>query len=97
MTKRSRLVRKILGPGFKWHLKPGFQKCPRDDHSKAGQSGFRMYTVIFFPRSSKRHVIDGKVEGIDYCSCNKKINSVYGAPTHDVAWTPFLERKVKFF
>jgi hypothetical protein len=45
MTKRSRLVRKILGPGFKWHLKPGPKKCPRDDHLKPGLSGFRMLTV----------------------------------------------------
>jgi hypothetical protein len=55
-----------------------------------------MFKVFFF--SSKRHIIDDKVEGINYCECNSKINSVYGAPTHDVAWTPFLERKVfKFY
>ena len=46
-----------------------------------------------FP-SSKRHLIDEKVDGIEYCVCNKKLASVYGASTHDVAWTPFLERKV---
>jgi hypothetical protein len=28
MTKRSRLVRKKPGPGFKWHLNPGHKKCP---------------------------------------------------------------------
>ncbi len=28
------------------HLKPGLKKCPRDGHSKAGRSGFRMYTVL---------------------------------------------------
>ena len=39
-------------------------------------------------------MIDDKVDGIDYCDCNNKITSVYGAPTNDVAWTPFLERKV---
>ena len=27
------------------HLNPGHKKCPRGHHSKAGQSGFRMYTV----------------------------------------------------
>ncbi len=48
MTKRSRLVRKKSGPGFKWHLKPGPKKCPRDDHLKAGQSGFQMVTVVVF-------------------------------------------------
>jgi hypothetical protein len=36
------------------------------------------------------------VDGIDYCTCDKKVNSVYGAPTPDIAWTPFLERKVSF-
>jgi hypothetical protein len=30
------------------HLKAGPKKCPRDGHSKAGQSGFRMYTVTEF-------------------------------------------------
>jgi hypothetical protein len=27
------------------HLKHRHKKCPRDDHLKAGSSGFRMYTV----------------------------------------------------
>ena len=44
--------------------------------------------------SSKRHVIDGVVDGVEYCRCGKKVSSVYGAATHDVPWTPFLERKV---
>lgn len=42
---------------------------------------------------AKRHIIDGEVDGIEYCNCEKKVNSVYGSPTQDVAWTPFLERK----
>jgi hypothetical protein len=48
MTKRSRLVRKILGLGFKCHLNPGPKKRPRDDHSKPRRSGFRMLTVFLF-------------------------------------------------
>jgi hypothetical protein len=46
MTKWSRLVRKILGPGFKCHLNPGPKKRPRDDHLKTGRSGFLMLTVF---------------------------------------------------
>ncbi len=48
MKKQSRLVRKILEPGFKCHLKPGPKKCRRDDHLKPGQSGFRMLTVYIY-------------------------------------------------
>ncbi len=45
MPKWSRLVRKISGPDFKWHLKTGQKKCPKSDHSNTGQSGIRMPTV----------------------------------------------------
>ena len=40
-----------------------------------------------------RHVIDQKVEKVDYCCCGSKKSSVYGEKTENTAWTPFLERK----
>jgi hypothetical protein len=45
MPKRSRLVRKFSGPDFKWHLRTGHKKCPRNDHSNTGRFGIRMVTV----------------------------------------------------
>ena len=41
----------------------------------------------------KRHIIDQKVEGIEYCQCKDQKPSVYGAKVNDEAWMPFLERK----
>jgi hypothetical protein len=45
-SKRSRLVRKISGPDFKWHLKTGQKNRPKDDHSNTGLSGIRRGTVF---------------------------------------------------
>jgi hypothetical protein len=44
-------------------------------------------------KCQKRHKIDQKVEHVEYCECSEQKNSVYGAKTEEVAWTPFLERK----
>ena len=48
----------------------------------------------------KRHVIDQKVNGVDYCQCHKKCTSVYGVSASSKdnddstgGWLPFLERK----
>jgi hypothetical protein len=53
-SKRSRLevkkpsIRLSKQDGGFYHLKTGHKKCPRDDHSKLGLSGFRMYTVYVY-------------------------------------------------
>jgi len=41
----------------------------------------------------KRHLIDQKVEGTEYCQCKDRKPSVYGTKVNDEAWMPFLERK----
>ena len=41
----------------------------------------------------KRHVIEGKVEGVEYCECQTAKSSVYGEQSRGLEWTPFLERK----
>ncbi len=47
------------------HLKAGPKKCPRDGHSKAGRSGFRMYTVFekFYLAGMMVPVLQGSVLG----------------------------------
>jgi hypothetical protein len=46
MPKWSRLAKKN-GAGFKWHLKPGPKKCPRDDHLKVRLSdGYCIFTFL---------------------------------------------------
>ena len=41
----------------------------------------------------RRHVIEGKVEGVEYCECETAKVSVYGEQSRGLEWTPFLERK----
>ncbi len=47
MPKRSRLVRKISGPDFKWYPKTGHKLCPRNDHSNTGRFGIRMLLYMY--------------------------------------------------
>ncbi len=41
----------------------------------------------------RRHVVDEKVAGVEYCGCKSAKSSVYGEQTPGIEWTPFLERK----
>ena len=50
------------------------------------------------PSCQKRHLIDQKIDGVQYCSCPDKKSSVYGhlaenCADDDTCWAPFLERK----
>ena len=75
MPKRSRLVRKISGPDFKWHLKTGQKKCPKSDHSNTGQSGIRMPTVFDKAGVQSYHCIDRHIcvkMTLTYCVFQEK-------------------------
>jgi hypothetical protein len=45
-SKPGQIVRVSIQNGRQSHLKHGHKKCPRDDHLKAGLSGFQMVTVV---------------------------------------------------
>jgi hypothetical protein len=56
-----------------YHLKAGPKKCPRDDHLKAGQSGFQMVTVFKWLKtclvvkwSGFRHHLQSELESLDF-------------------------------
>jgi hypothetical protein len=53
MPKYSRLVRKLSGPDFKWHLKTGQENRPKDDHLNTGLSGIRRGTVYKIESTSE--------------------------------------------
>lgn len=43
---------------------------------------------------SKRHVIDYKISGTEYCNCHHQFSKgVYGHKFQGTSWTPFLERE----
>lgn len=35
-------------------------------------------TTLTCKECKKRHIIDERVSGVDYCNCDKKLTSVYG-------------------
>lgn len=51
-------------------------------------------TTLTCKSCSKRHLIDQKVEGVEYCQCKDRKASVYGTKVNENEnWMPFLERK----
>jgi len=50
-------------------------------------------TTLTCEKCHKRHFIDQKVEGTEYCQCTDKKASVYGTKVNNEPWMPFLERK----
>ena len=50
-------------------------------------------TTLTCSHCQKRHLIDQRVDGVSYCSCEHRLGSVYGQTSEDCEWSPFLERK----
>jgi hypothetical protein len=79
--------------GFNWdasRIPDSVMEGHRDDINYIGMLREKTLTC---KKCSKRHVIESKVESIDYCKCGDAKTSVYGVQSEGVEWTPFLEKK----